>query len=103
MSFSKHPCPSVLQLAEDLAKGGHLTLNERNQIFQFVRRMTIPDSSLKIGDKVAKRAGYLFPGEIRSIFVTKRGLMRTVVEADVLEFEGMLHIYAPEQLMPRTK
>ncbi len=90
--------PTVLQLTEALARGSHLSTAERLEIHQFVRRMMAPVSSFQIGSLVEKRAGYRFPGEIRSIFATRRGEIRVVAEADHSEFEGMLHIYMPEQL-----
>ena len=57
--------------------------------------------SLKVGDLVRKRAGYAYPGIIVSVFTTRAGATRYVVEADHPEFEGMLHIFNGDQLEPR--
>lgn len=54
--------------------------------------------NIKFGDQVIKKKGYPFPGEVRSIFYTKNGEMRCVVECTVAGVEGCLHIYALEQL-----
>ncbi len=61
------------------------------------------DSNMKfqIGDKVEKITGYKYPGIVVSVFVTTEKKLRYVVEADHRDFEGMLHIYSPEQLQLR--
>jgi hypothetical protein len=92
-----------LHLAEALARGASLTLGQRNEIYQFIKAASIPQSSLRIGDKVEKRRGYQFPGEVRGVIGTRAGEIRVVVEADHRDFEGMLHIYMPEQLMRRLR
>jgi len=97
------PMPTVLQLAEALARGNVLSGSQRHEIYRFVRDMTAPSSSFQVGDKVSKRKGYLFPGEIRAVFKTKAGLTRVVAEADHIDLQGMLHIYAPEDLIMRAK
>ena len=38
--------------------------------------------SFKVGDLVRKRAGYEYPGIIVSVFTTRAGAVRYVVEAD---------------------
>lgn len=53
---------------------------------------------MKVGDQVQKVRGYKFPGEIRSVFGTKSGQPRFVVECTVPGLEGMLHIFNAEQL-----
>lgn len=55
-------------------------------------------SALGIGDKVRKPKGYPFPGEVRAVFLTKSGKLRYVVEATGEDYEGMLHIFSPEQI-----
>ena len=57
----------------------------------------------KIGDRVRKRAGYEYPGIIVSVFTTRAGAVRYVVEADHPEFAGMLHIFNGDQLEPRAQ
>jgi hypothetical protein len=52
----------------------------------------------KLGDLVRKRAGYEYPGVIVSIFTTRVGAVRYVVEADHPAFTGMLHIFNGDQL-----
>jgi hypothetical protein len=54
-----------------------------------------------IGDPVRKRAGYEYPGFIVSVFTTRAGVVRYVVEADHPSFIGMLHIFNEEQLERR--
>ncbi len=56
----------------------------------------------KIGDRVRKRAGYEYPGYIASVFTTRAGAVRYVVEADHPAFSGMLHIFNGEQLELRA-
>src|SRR6478752_2736364 len=51
-----------------------------------------------IGDKVQKTQGYPFPGEVRSVFWTRSGQRRYVVEATGQDYAGMLHIFNREQL-----
>jgi hypothetical protein len=58
--------------------------------------------SLKVGDLVRKRAGYEYPGIIVSVFTTRAGAVRYVVEADHPGFAGMLHIFNGDQLEPRA-
>jgi hypothetical protein len=53
---------------------------------------------MKVGDKVEKIKGYRWPGEIVSVFTTKRGETRVVVECTHPVVSGALHVYAPEQL-----
>ena len=61
----------------------------------------IMSESFKVGDLVRKRAGYEYPGIIVSVFMTRAGAVRYVVEADHPGFAGMLHIFNGEQLEPR--
>lgn len=49
-----------------------------------------------VGNLVYKPKGYPFPGEVRSVFTTKDGQVRYVVESLLLT--GMLHIFNGEQL-----
>src|SRR3954453_18804625 len=58
--------------------------------------------SLEVGDLVRKRAGYEYRGIIVSVFMTRAGAVRYVVEADHPGFAGMLHIFNGEQLEPRV-
>jgi hypothetical protein len=53
---------------------------------------------MKVGDRVEKRTGYKWPGQIVAVFTTKAGLIRCVVECTHPVVAGALHIYAPEQL-----
>ena len=57
---------------------------------------------MRVGDKVQKRRGYRWPGEVRCVFTTIAGETRIVVECTVPEVAGALHIYAPDQLEPRS-
>lgn len=57
---------------------------------------------MKIGDPVEKVTGYRWPGVIVADFVTTDGKRRLVVECDVPEVSGALHIYAPEQIAVRA-
>jgi hypothetical protein len=54
--------------------------------------------SFKLGDLVKKRAGYEYPGVIVSVFTTRAGAVRYVVEADHTAFTGMLHVFNGDQL-----
>lgn len=53
-------------------------------------------TKLKVGSKVRKITGYKCNGEILSIFKTKGGEIKVVVEFDLIP--GLLHIFSPEQL-----
>lgn len=60
----------------------------------------------KVGQQVDKAKGYSFPGTIVSIFNTLDGAMRMVVESDApkgFPFHGILHIFSPENLVPRPE
>ena len=46
--------------------------------------------SFRVGDAVRKCAGYEYPGIIVSVFTTRAGAVRYVVEADHPAFAGML-------------
>jgi hypothetical protein len=59
-------------------------------------------SAFSIGDQVRKRAGYEYPGVVVSVFTTRAGAVRYVVEADHPAFAGMLHIFNEEQLERRS-
>ena len=52
----------------------------------------------KVGDRVNKTRGYLWPGAVVAVFLTTDGKVRVVVECDVPEVRGALHIYAPDQI-----
>ena len=53
---------------------------------------------MKIGDRVRKKSGYLYPGIIVSVFFTLRGETRFVVECTTPAVRGMLHIFNEDQL-----
>ena len=57
-----------------------------------------PTGKYCVGDKVRKRFGYRFPGEVRMVGTNKAGEVRYVVEALHEDFVGMLHIYSENQL-----
>jgi hypothetical protein len=54
---------------------------------------------LTVGTPVVKHIGYPFPGEIRAAFTNRAGELRYVVEATGAGYLGMLHIFAPNQLV----
>ena len=54
--------------------------------------------SIKVGDRVQKVRGYLWPGEVRSVFTNKKGETRVVVECTVPEVVGALHIFNLDQI-----
>ena len=56
------------------------------------------DAEFKIGQPVKKVTGYKFPGVVASVFRTRRGFIRYVVEVTHPNFEGMLHIFNGGQL-----
>jgi hypothetical protein len=53
---------------------------------------------MKIGDRVHKTKGYLWPGIIVAEFKTLDGALRYVVECTAPEVAGALHIYNADQL-----
>lgn len=53
------------------------------------------------GMKVEKVSGYKFPGVVLAPFYTLSGKLRYAVEAEGEGFEGMIHIFSPEQLTER--
>ena len=55
-------------------------------------------ATLHKGDQVQKIKGYPWPGEVVSLFKTRNGEARVVVECTVKGVEGALHIYNPQQL-----
>jgi len=56
------------------------------------------ETEMPVGTQVVKVSGYSFPGEIRSSFTTRAGLLRYVVEATGADYAGMLHIFSPSQI-----
>ena len=52
----------------------------------------------QIGDRVEKVSGYKWPGVVVAAFYTLEMRPRFVVECDVPEISGALHIYSPDQL-----
>lgn len=57
-----------------------------------------PPFKFGLWEKVEKRKGYRWPGQIISRFRTLKGAPRYVVECTVKEVAGALHIYSDEQL-----
>ncbi len=57
-----------------------------------------PEGCLSVGHQVTKTKGYPFPGEVRSVFKTRAGIVRYVIEATGAEYAGMLHIFSPDQI-----
>lgn len=51
-----------------------------------------------IGTPVYKTSGYKYPGEVRAALLTKAGKLRYVIESTSAGTEGMLHIFAPDNL-----
>ncbi len=74
--------------------------NERLQIECAALRIAIthPHGEIGVGTEVEKVNGYRWPGEVRSVFTTKSGAVRFVVECTVPEVAGALHIFNGEQL-----
>jgi len=60
--------------------------------------LNVPNGCLNVGHQVRKTSGYPFPGEVRSVFKTRAGLVRYVIEATGEDYAGMLHIFSPGQL-----
>jgi hypothetical protein len=58
----------------------------------------MPEFKFKVGDRVEKVKGYKFPGVVDCAFFTQKGLDRYVVECDVPQVDGILHIYGPNDL-----
>lgn len=51
-----------------------------------------------IHNRVRKKKGYAFPGTVVAKFATLKGLTRYVVECEVPEVSGILHIYSGKDL-----
>lgn len=51
-----------------------------------------------VGQRVRKVRGYAFPGVIVASFETLKGYRRYVVECDVPDVSGILHIYSGKDL-----
>ena len=56
------------------------------------------DEIFLVGDRVKKVRGYAFPGVIVAKFTTQKGYTRYVVECDVEQVSGILHIYSGKDL-----
>jgi len=61
-------------------------------------------SAFKVGDHVKRRHGskYSFPGVVVSVFPTRAGDIRYVVEAIGPNYGGLLHIFSDDQLVDAT-
>lgn len=55
----------------------------------------------RVGQRVEKPKGYPYPGHVVSVFATRSGDVRLVVESE--HAPGMLHIFAPSQMVPQPK
>lgn len=53
----------------------------------------------QVGDRVEKKDGYRFPGEVRAVIVKIDGELRYVVECTAPACAGMLHIFKGSQLI----
>jgi hypothetical protein len=73
----------------------------RNRSISSAGRLSGMPDTFGVGDLVRKRAGYEYPGVVVSVFTTRAGAVRYVVEADHPAFVGMLHIFSEEQLERR--
>jgi hypothetical protein len=89
--------------ADDLVKKmgfdaflGHDTLRDTISRFITVRLGNLPHTQLLVGARVRKVTGDSHPcGTILSAVTTLSGKLRFIVE---LDYEGLLHIYSPDQL-----
>lgn len=55
-------------------------------------------SNFEVGDKIKKVSGYVFNGEIVSVFTNLAGETRIVAELTTENGKGMLHIFSESQL-----
>lgn len=74
--------------------------NERLKIEISAARLSLthPHGEIGVGADVEKVSGYRWPGEVRSVFTTRAGKVRFVVECTVPEVAGALHIYSGDQI-----
>lgn len=56
------------------------------------------DAGWSIGNRAKKKIGYRFNGEVRSVFTTRTGETRLVVELIGDNGGGLLHIFNPNQM-----
>lgn len=54
---------------------------------------------MRIGDQVEKLQGYKWPGEIVSLFKTKNGDQRVVVECTSPDVLGEMRVFRPSELL----
>lgn len=75
--------------------------NERLQIEISAARLSLthPHGEIGVGADVEKVSGYRWPGEVRSVFTTRAGMVRFVVECTSPDVEGALHIYNGDQII----
>lgn len=57
------------------------------------------NGTFKLGASVQKKNGYGFIGKVRTIFLKEDHQVRLVVEATKRPYQGMLHIYSPDELL----
>lgn len=65
--------------------------------------MQISPGEFKVGDRVEKREGYLYPGVVVAVFKTAAGKARYVVECTAPQCAGMLHIFSWDNLKPEDQ
>ena len=70
-----------------------------NPFFPWTSALPEPSFAFRVGDRVEKASGYKWPGVVVSVFRTRAGHERIVVECTVPEVAGALHIYSPSQLV----
>lgn len=63
-----------------------------------MRKIIFKETAFKVGQPVIKSKGYAFNGEVVSVFVTRAGQIRYVVELISVDTGPVLHIYSEEQL-----
>jgi len=88
--------PLTLLTREEALEGLYYAHFRIRQLY--FERAEARNTEFLIGDRVEKSRGYKWPGRVVSVFRTLSGADRVVVECDVPEVEGALHIYVPEQL-----
>lgn len=59
----------------------------------------INGKKMRLGDRVIKAEGQEYSGKVVSIFENLDGKQRVVVECEVPEVRGLLHIYRPDQML----
>ena len=83
---------------KNLKEWQEIDLNAAKENYNRLFKDYYNQGEIRMHDLVIKPKGYPYPGEVVSVFVTKAGNTRYVIESTSKDTEGMLHIFNADNL-----